>query len=116
MNFKLIGVNHVSAPLEMRERLAVSEAQLPEAVQTLVKHPGVDEGMVLSTCNRVEVLTTSRPGADLNGFFHSYFGLSVGSLDSHLYQFEQRGAVRHVFRVASSLDSMVIGEPQIVGQ
>ena len=116
MNFKLIGVNHVSAPLEMRERLAVSEAQLPEAVQTLVKHPGVDEGMVLSTCNRVEVLTSTRQGADLRGFLRTYFGLSADALDSHFYEYEQRAAVRHVFRVASSLDSMVVGEPQILGQ
>ncbi len=116
MNFKLIGVNHVSAPLEMRERLAVSEAQLPDAVQTLVKQPGVDEGMVLSTCNRVEVLTSTRPGADLRGFLSNYFGLNAETLHSHVYEFEQRAAVRHVFRVASSLDSMVVGEPQILGQ
>src|SRR5262249_42717718 len=116
MNFKLIGVNHVSAPLEMRERLSVSEAQLPEAVQTLVKQPGVDEGMVLSTCNRVEVLTSTRQGADLRGFLRNYFGLSADALHSHVYEYEQRAAVRHVCRVASSLDSMVVGEPQILGQ
>jgi glutamyl-tRNA reductase len=116
MNFQLIGVNHNSAPLEVRERLAVSEEQLPEAVSTLVQQPGVDEGMVLSTCNRVEVLASSRQGADLRAFFRSYFGMSPDKLDSHLYEFEKREAVRHVFRVASSLDSMVVGEPQILGQ
>jgi glutamyl-tRNA reductase len=116
MNFQLIGVNHQSAPLEMRERLAVSEEQLPEALRTLVQHPGVDEGMVLSTCNRVEVLTSTRKGADLRGFLRNYFGLSADTLHSHVYEFEQRAAVRHVFRVASSLDSMVVGEPQILGQ
>jgi glutamyl-tRNA reductase len=94
----------------------VSEEQLPEAVRTLVKQPGVDEGMVLSTCNRVEVLTSTRQGADLRGFLRSYFGLPPDVLDSHLYEFEKREAVRHVFRVASSLDSMVVGEPQILGQ
>jgi glutamyl-tRNA reductase len=116
MNFQLIGVNHLSAPLEVRERLAVSEAQLPEAVRSLVQQPGVEEGMVLSTCNRVEVLTSTKQGADLRGFLHSYFGLNAGALHSHVYEFEQRAAVRHVFRVASSLDSMVVGEPQILGQ
>lgn len=116
MNFRLIGVNHVSAPLEVRERLAVSEAQLADAVRSLVQQPGVEEGMVLSTCNRVEVLTSTRQGADLRGFLRSYFGLNADTLDSHLYEFEQRAAVRHVFRVASSLDSMVVGEPQILGQ
>jgi glutamyl-tRNA reductase len=116
MNFQLIGVNHLSAPLEVRERLAVSEAQLPEAVRSLVQQPGVDEGMVLSTCNRVEVLTSTKQGADLRGFLRSYFGLHADALQSHVYEFQQKAAVRHVFRVASSLDSMVVGEPQILGQ
>ncbi|MGZ4878465.1 MAG: glutamyl-tRNA reductase, partial [Candidatus Angelobacter sp.] len=116
MNFHVIGVNHNSAPLEVRERLAVPEAQLPDAIRSLVQQPGVDEGMVLSTCNRVEVVTSTKQGADLRGFLGSYFGVSPTALDSHIYEFEQREAVRHVFRVASSLDSMVVGEPQILGQ
>src|SRR5262249_41141665 len=116
MNFHLIGVNHHTAPLELRERLAVSEERLPEAVSTLVKQPGVEEGMVLSTCNRVEVLTSTRQGADLRAFLRSYFGLGQDKIDSHVYEFEKREAVRHVFRVASSLDSMVVGESQILGQ
>lgn len=116
MNFYVIGVNHNSAPLEVRERLAVSEAQLPDAIRSLVQHPGVDEGMVLSTCNRVEVLTSTKQGADLRGFLGNYFGVSQSAISSHIYEFEQREAVRHIFRVASSLDSMVVGEPQILGQ
>jgi len=116
MNFQVIGVNHNSAPLEVRERLAVTEQQLPDAIRSLVKQPGVDEGMVLSTCNRVEVVTSTKQGADLRSFLRSYFGVSADALQSHIYEFEQRDAVRHVFRVASSLDSMVVGEPQILGQ
>lgn len=116
MNFQLIGVNHNSAPLEVRERLAVPESQLPDAVQQLIKEPGVDEGMVLSTCNRVEVLTSSNHGADLRGFLRSYFGVSAEAIHTHIYEFQEREVVRHVFRVASSLDSMVVGEPQILGQ
>ncbi|MGH9634556.1 MAG: glutamyl-tRNA reductase, partial [Candidatus Angelobacter sp.] len=116
MNFHVIGVNHNSAPLEVRERLAVPEAQLPDAIRSLVQQPGVDEGMVLSTCNRVEVVTSTKQGADLRGFLGSYFGVNPTALNSHIYEFEQREAVRHVFRVASSLDSMVVGEPQILGQ
>src|SRR5258708_29813194 len=116
MNFQVMGVNHNSAPLEVRERLAVTEQQLPDAIRSLVKQPGVDEGMVLSTCNRVEVLTSTKQGADLRSFLRSYFGVSADALHSHIYEFEQRDAVRHVFRVASSLDSMVVGEPQILGQ
>lgn len=116
MNFKIIGVNHLSAPIEVRERLAIPESQLPDAVRMLVQQPGVEEGMVLSTCNRVELLTSANPGSDLRGFLRVYFGVSPDSLNSHIYEFNQSEAVRHVFRVASSLDSMVVGEPQILGQ
>lgn len=116
MNFKIIGVNHLSAPVEVRERLAIPESQLPDAVRMLVQQPGVEEGMVLSTCNRVELLTSSNQGSDLRGFLRLYFGVSPDSLNSHIYEFNQRDAVRHIFRVASSLDSMVVGEPQILGQ
>src|SRR5215468_650425 len=116
MNFQLIGVNHNSAPVEVRERLAIPEQQLPDAIRTLVQQPGVEEGMVLSTCNRVELLTNSKPDSDLRGFLQRYFGVIPSSLNSHIYEFRQRDAVRHVFRVVSSLDSMVVGEPQILGQ
>ncbi len=116
MNFHVIGVNHNSAPLEVRERLAVSESQLPDAIRSLVQLPGVDEGMVLSTCNRVEVLTSTKQGADLRRFLGEYFRLSADALNGHIYEFQQREAVRHIFRVAASLDSMVVGEPQILGQ
>src|SRR5579859_743731 len=116
MNFHVIGVNHNSAPLEVRERLAVPEAQLPDAIRSLVKQPGVDEGMVLSTCNRVEVVTSTKQAADLRGFLGSYFGLDAAALNGHIYEFQHRDAVRHVFRVAASLDSMVVGESQILGQ
>jgi glutamyl-tRNA reductase len=117
MKFQIIGVNHNSAPLAVRERLAVPDTQLPDAVQHLVKQPGVEEGMVLSTCNRVEVITSSSESpADLRGYLRSYFGVSPDTIAPHLYEYQEREAVRHVFRVASSLDSMVVGEPQILGQ
>jgi glutamyl-tRNA reductase len=116
MKFQLIGVNHNSAPLEVRERLAVPEARLPEAIQHLVQQPGVEEGLVLSTCNRVEVLTSGGQQADLHSYLHGYFGVSPEAIRSHVYEFQESEAVRHVFRVASSLDSMVVGEPQILGQ
>lgn len=115
MNFQLIGVNHISAPIEVRERLTIPEERLPEAIRILAQQPGVEEAMVLSTCNRVELLTSSQ-GTDLRGFFRVYFDMSPETLNSHFYEFKQRDVVRHVFRVASSLDSMVVGEPQILGQ
>ena len=117
MNFHLLGVNHKSAPVEVRERLAIPERRLPEALEKLVSVPGVSEGMILSTCNRVEILARTVNGsADLRPFLYEYFSLDRASYEPHLYEYRQADAVRHVFRVASSLDSMVVGEPQILGQ
>ena len=117
MRYQLIGVNHASAPLDVRERLAIAESRLPEACRQLAAHPGIEEGLILSTCNRVEMVThTINGSADLRGFVREHFHLSSGELDSHVYEFRDKDAVRHVFRVASSLDSMVVGEAQILGQ
>ena len=117
MTFQLIGVNHHTAPLEVRERLAISEKRLPEAVQKLAGHPGVDEAMIVSTCNRVELLARCQNGgSDLRGFIRDFFAADPGAFDKHLYEYKGQEAIRHVFRVTSSLDSMVVGEPQILGQ
>jgi len=117
MRFQLIGVNHNSAPLEVRERLAIPDSRLPDACRDLSAHPGIEEAMVISTCNRVELITHTTNGhADLRGFMQQHFRLTSEELEPHLYEFRDRDAVRHVFRVASSLDSMVVGEAQILGQ
>ena len=117
MSFRLIGVNHHSAPVEVRERLAIPESRLAEAVRHLVQHPGVDEGLILSTCNRVELLARTRNGtADLRGFLRDYFRLEPAAFEPHLYDYSEADAIRHFFRVTSSLDSMVVGEAQILGQ
>ncbi len=117
MNFVLIGVNHKSAPLQVRERLAISPARLQEATQSLLTVPCVREGMILSTCNRVEFLTYQEPAqADLLEFIQDYFALEPGALRPYLYEYRASEVVRHIFRVASSLDSLVVGEPQILGQ
>jgi glutamyl-tRNA reductase len=117
MNFHLIGVNHNTAPVEVRERLALSESRLPEVCKKLAQHPGVEEGFVLSTCNRVELLAHTKNGsADLRGFVRDFFQLDGNELDRYLYEYREREAIQHVFRVTSSLDSMVVGEPQILGQ
>ncbi len=117
MNFQLIGVNHKTAPVEVRERLALPESRLPEACRKLIEHPGIEEGMILSTCNRVELLAKTQNGsADLRAFIRKYFQVNPGDFDQHFYEYRSHDAVRHVFRVTSSLDSMVIGEPQILGQ
>jgi glutamyl-tRNA reductase len=117
MNFQLIGVNHRSAPVELREQLAISEGKLPEALRQLLEVAGVREALILSTCNRVEILAhTAGENADLRQFLRRHFDLEPSFYEPHLYEYFQNDAVRHVFRVASSLDSMVVGEPQILGQ
>jgi glutamyl-tRNA reductase len=117
MRYQLIGVNHVSAPLEVRERLAIPESRLPDTCRELSAYPGIEEAVVISTCNRVEIVAhTTNGSADLRGFLHDYFHLTANELDAHLYEFREKDVLRHVFRVASSLDSMVVGEAQILGQ
>ncbi|MGH9494844.1 MAG: glutamyl-tRNA reductase [Candidatus Sulfotelmatobacter sp.] len=117
MRYQLIGVNHRSAPLEVRERLAIPESRLPDVCRELTTFPGIEEGMVISTCNRVEIVTHTTNGhADLRGFLHDHFHFGAEELDSHLYEFRDKDVVRHLFRVAASLDSMVVGEAQILGQ
>jgi glutamyl-tRNA reductase len=117
MNIVLLGLNHKTAPIELRERLAIGPLQLEDATRSLVQAPGVLEGMILSTCNRVELLTSQEPNApDLLEFVGSYFDIEPQLLTPHMYEYRQENAVRHLFRVACSLDSMVIGEPQILGQ
>jgi glutamyl-tRNA reductase len=117
MNFLLMGVNHRTAPVEVRERLAIPESHLPNAMQRLAKYPGIEEGLILSTCNRVELLANTQNGsADLRGFFREYFQIDPSSYDQYLYEYRGDHAVHHLFRVAASLDSMVVGEPQILGQ
>ena len=117
MNFQLIGINHKTAPVEVRERLAIPEPRLPEALRRLAEHPGVDEGLILCTCNRVEMWAQTRNGgADLRAFLRNYFLLDPADYEPHLYEYREQDAIRHLFRVAASLDSMVVGEPQILGQ
>jgi glutamyl-tRNA reductase len=117
MTIRLLGVNHRTAPIELRERLAIAPESLGEATQALLGTPGVSEGMIVSTCNRVELITSYEQTApDVMDFLHRYFALDAEMLRPHLYEYEGADAVRHLFRVASSLDSMVLGEPQILGQ
>jgi glutamyl-tRNA reductase len=115
----LLGINHTTAPIEVRERLSVPAGRLADATRTLLHQPGIREGLILSTCNRIELLTTQEAISDsvnLPRFLEEYFAVPVDSLTPHLYEYREREAVRHLFRVASSLDSMVVGEPQILGQ
>jgi glutamyl-tRNA reductase len=117
MTLTVIGVNYKTAPIALRERIAISREQLPDTTRALAAVEGVTECMIVSTCNRVElVAAVESPATDLTGFLHRQFGLDRALLEPHIYRQTDRDAVRHLFRVAASLDSMVVGEPQILGQ
>jgi glutamyl-tRNA reductase len=120
MKLLLTGLNHRTAPVEVRERLAFEEKALPEALDQLRHCPGLVEGMILSTCNRVEIAVTADEEADANSAVESFLAESRSVardwVSPHLYRFDGPDAVKHLFRVASSLDSMIVGEPQILGQ
>ncbi len=116
----IVGLNHRTAPVEVRERLAFPADTIGNALRGLRARNSVAEGVILSTCNRVEisVLADDVPrGTDaVKGFLTTHHGIPGPELDGVLYHFGGEDAVRHLFRVASSLDSMVLGEPQILGQ
>ncbi|MCX5879994.1 MAG: glutamyl-tRNA reductase [Deltaproteobacteria bacterium] len=115
-----IGMNHETAPVELRECLAKDPAHADRALAMMRELACVKEGMFLSTCNRVEALFTTEQTDEAKGSVIAVLsklgGMPSESLCSNLFTYEDRDAVRHIFRVASSLDSMVIGEPQILGQ
>ena len=128
MEFLVVGLNHRTAPVEVRERLSLNKEQLPGALDTMNGHglPGV----ILSTCNRSEFYTLDTPGISHNGgvpspeagadlmkqFLVENFGISLLDVDRYLYVYRSYECIHHLFRVASSLDSMILGEEQIIGQ
>lgn len=120
MKLFVTGLNHRTAPVEVRERLAFEERALPEALGTLKQRPGLLEGMILSTCNRVEITVTADEQADaetaVEHFIAESRAVARDWVSPYLYRHDGPDAIRHLFRVASSLDSMVVGEPQILGQ
>ncbi|HEX7957934.1 MAG TPA: glutamyl-tRNA reductase [Pyrinomonadaceae bacterium] len=122
MSIVLVGLNHRTAPVEVRERLSFSDEACAESLRALVDGELVREGLIVSTCNRVEVLAaaSAQDGADavgrLSEFLSRVRAVPVELFSGHLYTHADEAAVRHVFRVASSLDSMVVGEPQVLGQ
>ncbi|UXI67418.1 glutamyl-tRNA reductase [Tahibacter amnicola] len=113
-----LGLNHLTAPLDLRERVAFDAARAREAVAELVAQAGVEEALILSTCNRTELYCSVAEGAESvpTTWLHHYHSVANGRLDEFLYRYDDAEAVRHMFRVATGLDSMVLGEPQILGQ
>jgi glutamyl-tRNA reductase len=117
MTLALIGVNHKTAPIALREKIAIGRDELAETTRALAATPGVTECMIVSTCNRVELLAAVEGDAvPIAAFLSRHFGIDASVLAPHLYEYRDREAVSHLFRMAASLDSMVVGEPQILGQ
>lgn len=119
MKVMLTGLSYKTAPVEVRERLAFAESALGEALSNLRSQGGAEEALILSTCNRVEVAIATNGEIDLDqvlGIIAQSRGIDAVWLRPYLYTFRDEEAIRHLFRVAASLDSMVLGEPQILGQ
>jgi len=120
MKLLITGVSHKTAPVEVRECLAFREDTLPSALADLKSREGVTEAVILSTCNRVEITVTTEDQADPQSIVSSFLAdrkaVGADSIEPYLYRHEGEAAIHHLFRVAASLDSMVVGEPQILGQ
>lgn len=120
MHILVSGLSHKTAPVEIREALTFPEHEISEALTSLTSYPHINEAVILSTCNRTEVYTVA---SDLDGgqqdivsFFNSCHNSRGFELEDYLYRHDSLGAINHLFRVVSSLDSMVLGEAQILGQ
>ncbi|MBS7456623.1 glutamyl-tRNA reductase [Coralloluteibacterium stylophorae] len=113
-----LGLNHQTAPVALRERVAVADADLGRALAALRAMPGVEEAAVLSTCNRTEIYARVADVADdtVGRWLAEHHGVDAHRLEPYLYRHHDAAAVRHLFRVATGLDSLVLGEPQILGQ
>ncbi len=115
MQLTAIGLNHQTAPLSIRERLAFAAAMLPNALRALVGSRTAEEAVILSTCNRTELYCVGEPD-DIVRWLADYRKIPGSTLEPYLYRYQTAEAVRHAFRVSCGLDSMVLGEPQILGQ
>src|ERR1700749_179217 len=121
MSIVLVGLTHKTAPLEVRERLAFDDESCAESLRALVDGEVVREGLIVSTCNRLEILTAAgglkgtEAAERLSNFLSTVRSIPVASFRGHLYMHADDAAVGHVFRVAPLLDSLVVGEPQVLG-
>ena len=122
MDILIVGLSHKTAPVEVREKISFSEEALDDGLKTLVDYPNISEALIVSTCNRVEIYSSApkksidKAREDIAEFISRYHEVPREQLDPHLYVLSGEEAVKHIFRVSSSLDSMVVGEPQILGQ
>ena len=118
MPLHVLGLNHHTAPVDLRERVSVSESQQEAALKALMQVPGVEQAVLLSTCNRTEIYGQIAPEQEhqLARWLAEYHGVRPEALDAYLYRHSEENAVKHLFRVAAGLDSLIMGEPQILGQ
>ncbi|WP_130607099.1 glutamyl-tRNA reductase [Cohnella abietis] len=120
MHLIVVGLNYRTAPVEIRERFALSEREMPLALQAFKRTTGILEGVIVATCNRTEIYAVvdrqQLCGHYIRAFMEQWFKISRKEFNSHLYMYEDDRAVEHLFRVTSGLDSMIIGETQILGQ
>ncbi|GAB1233018.1 glutamyl-tRNA reductase [Ferrigenium sp. UT4] len=116
MQLLTFGINHQTAPLAVREQVAFNAEAMDVALRDLVDNGAAKEATILSTCNRTEIYCNTTTPAQAVGWLAAYHHLPVAEIEPYLYRLPQAQAVKHAFRVASGLDSMVLGEPQILGQ
>ena len=121
MRIFVVGLNHDTAPVEIRERLSFGPQRIIDANRALKMHAGLQEGLILSTCNRVEIYGVAEPGNEgyvdrAKRFLSDFHKVDLSDFEGRLYTHSGEDAVRHLFRVASGLDSMVLGEVEILGQ
>lgn len=115
MSLTIVGLNHQTAPVAVRERLAVSQQDLPQALLSLLGTDDIAEALILSTCNRTEIYAVGQPESVIR-WLSAFHRLPVADFQQYLYSYQQQDCVRHAFRVSCGLNSMVLGEPQILGQ
>jgi len=118
MSLITLGINHKTAPLDLRERLAFTPQSLPEALLSLKKLKHIEEASILSTCNRTEIYCVTSQDNDqaIIQWFSKFHGIDVDKIKEHLYLHAHEETIRHAMEVACGLDSMILGEPQIAGQ
>jgi glutamyl-tRNA reductase len=120
MNIVVVGLSHKTASVDIREKVAFPPTQMEKPLHALTSIQDITEAVIVSTCNRVEIYATTHDIAGgiarIKRFLADFHHLDLEALDAHLYSLHGEAAIRHVFRVASSLDSMIVGEPQILGQ
>ncbi|MGP0564797.1 glutamyl-tRNA reductase [Nitrospina sp. 32_T5] len=119
-NLVIVGVNHKNTPVELRERLAFTQGTIEESSEKLNQYPEIEENLIISTCNRVEIYARVN---DINNgvlrlkrFISDYHQIPIDVLDEHFYSYTEDKTIEHLFRVSASLDSMIVGEAQILGQ